>query len=224
MDSKKEITVIDPKEAVNADLKTSLGFEFAQRVSKMISVSTLIPDMFRNQVSNCLIVLDMANSMGVNPVTLMQNIHEVKGKPGLSSKFLIALFNKSGKFSPLEWEYSGIEGTDSYSCEVSATNLKTGKLLRGGKFTVKMGKDNRGGNDPAKWGTIPRQMLAYRTATMFIDLYIPELRFGMLTTEEIEDIDLGAARVTTPLEIPVAAITPIANIITDDDDDNVTLD
>jgi hypothetical protein len=51
------------------------GFDHAQRISKMLSESTLVPEVYRGKVSNCLIALEMANRIGASPLMVMQNLH-----------------------------------------------------------------------------------------------------------------------------------------------------
>ena len=76
-------------------------FEHAQRVAKIFSSSDMVPKRYQNNIGNCIIALEMANRMGASPLLVMQNLDVIQGKPGWSSKFLIATLNSSGKFTPL---------------------------------------------------------------------------------------------------------------------------
>ena len=69
----------------------------------MYTASTIVPEAYKGNVGNCVIALDMATRMGVNPLMVMQNLYIVKGNPSWSSKFLIATINMSGKYTALRY-------------------------------------------------------------------------------------------------------------------------
>ena len=121
---------------------------------------------------------------------VMQNLYIVYGRPGWSSQFLIAMFNTSGKFSPLRYEWVGEPGTDDWGCRAWATELATGERVEGALVTIGMAKkEGWYSREGSKWRTMPEQMLMYRAASWFVRVYAPELAMGMYTAEEI--IDLG---------------------------------
>src|ERR1035437_501845 len=76
-------------------------FEHVQRVAKVFSGSDLVPKLYKNNIGNCVIALEMAARIGASPLMVMQNLDVIQGKPSWSSKFLIASVNACGKFSPL---------------------------------------------------------------------------------------------------------------------------
>lgn len=103
------------------------SFELSQRIAKMLSSSTLVPEQYRatiqkkagkdsygnqqwreepnpNGLSNCIIALNMANRMGADPLMVMQNLYLVNGRPSWSSQFIMAGINSSGRFSALRFE------------------------------------------------------------------------------------------------------------------------
>ena len=103
------------------------AFELSQRIAKMLSSSTLVPEQYRatiqkkagkddygnqlwreepnpNGLSNCIIALNMANRMGADPLMVMQNLYLVNGRPSWSSQFIMAGINSSGRFSALRFD------------------------------------------------------------------------------------------------------------------------
>jgi hypothetical protein len=162
-------------------------FELAQREAKLFSVSTMVPKEYQGNIANCMIALEIAHRIGASPIMVMQNLYIVHGKPSWSASFLIACCNQCGRFSPMDFEFSG-EG-DNYGCEAVATVLETGKVLRSDKITWKMvkaeGWDSKSGS---KWKTMPGQMFRYRAATFFTRAYAPEISLGFRTADENEDI------------------------------------
>lgn len=163
------------------------NFEHAQRVAKMISTSSLVPQAYQGKVENVMIAMEMANRMSISPLMVMQNLHIVKGNPGWSGTFVIAMINGSKRFdNDLEFEFSG-EG-DEYGC--TAFTSKKGKRIDGTKINWKMVKGEGWLNkDGSKWKTMPDQMFRYRSAAFFGRAYTPDLLMGMQTAEEIIDVD-----------------------------------
>ena len=78
-------------------------FEVLQRMGQMYSTSTIVPEAYRGNIGNCIIALDIAMRMKLNPLMCMQNLYVVQGNPAWSSKFLIATINMSGKYSALRY-------------------------------------------------------------------------------------------------------------------------
>lgn len=178
------------------NLQTSHGFALVQRVASMLCMSTLVPREYqgKNNLSNCIIALNMAYRLGADPLMVIQNLYVVHGRPGWSSQFLIATFNKSGKFSALRYEFVGTRGQDDWGCFAYATELATGEVLQG--TTVTMGTAKAEGwlsKSGSKWGTMPEQMFRYRAASWFIRAYAPEIAMGLLTAEELHDSTYDAA-------------------------------
>lgn len=162
------------------------NFEHAQRVAKMIATSNLIPEAYRGKVENVMIAMEMANRIGISPLMVMQNLYIVKGTPGWSGSFVIALINGSKRFDDdLEFVFSG-DG-DSYGC--TAIAFKKGKKIESTKVDLKMVKGEGWLDKPgSKWKTMPDQMYRYRAASFFGKANTPDLLMGMQTAEEIIDI------------------------------------
>ena len=78
-------------------------FEVLQRMGQMYSTSTIVPEDYRGNIGNCIIALDIAMRMKLNPLMCMRNLYVVHGIPAWSSQFLIATINMSGKYSTLRY-------------------------------------------------------------------------------------------------------------------------
>lgn len=169
------------------------NFEHAQRVAKMLASSTLIPKDYQGNVQNTMIAMEMATRIGASPLMVMQNLNIIHGKPSWSSTFIIAALNACNKFSPLRFVMSG-EG-EEYGCMAWAYDAETKEKLEGPKVTMKManaeGWVSKAGS---KWKTMPELMFRYRAAAFFGRLYAPEILMGMMTAEEIMDIQPPAAQ------------------------------
>jgi hypothetical protein len=166
------------------------AFEDAQRIAKALASSTLIPPQFQGQqgFANCLVALEIANRMRMSPFQVMQNLHIIHGRPSWSSQFIIGLINGCGRFSPLRYEISG--SGDSLSCYCEATEISSGKDLKGPAVSMAMAKrEGWATKSGSKWATMPELMIRYRAAAFWGRLYIPELLVGIQTQEEVLDVE-----------------------------------
>lgn len=168
------------------------NFEHAQRVAKMIAASSLVPQAYQGKVENVMIAMEMSNRMGISPLMVMQNLHIVKGNPGWSGSFVIAMVNGSKRFDDnLEFEFSGT--ADEYGC-IAFTSRK-GKRVESTKVDWKMVKGEGWLNkEGSKWKTMPDQMFRYRSAAFFGRAHTPDLLMGMQTADEIMDVDAVVVR------------------------------
>lgn len=198
--------------------QTVKQFEVMQRMAKMYTESTIVPETYKGNIGNCVIALDMAMRMKANPLMIMQNLYIVKGNPSWSSKFLIATINTSGKYSALRYRKRNLgkvgkikynetvydpvarrntikvnefDGTDidNIECVAYATEISTGEVLESDPITIETAiKEGWYTKSGSKWVTMPSLMLTYRAAAFWQRMYCPEISMGFLTKEEADDI------------------------------------
>lgn len=129
------------------------AFELSQRIAKMLSSSTLVPEQYRatiqkkagkdehgnqlwreepnpNGLSNCVIALNMSNRMGADPLMVMQNLYLVNGRPSWSSQFIMAGINSSGRFSALRFELKDLGEKEVECVETVWENRKSKKISK----------------------------------------------------------------------------------------------
>jgi len=181
------LTVLNEKSAISP-FSDEAAFGGAQRMAKMLSQSTLVPDAYKNNIPNCVIAMEMAHRIGASVLMVMQNLDIVHGRSSWRSSFLIGTVNTSDKFTPLRFRFQGKEGEDNWGCRAIAKDVKTGEECVGAAITIAMAKaEGWYGKNGSKWKTMPEQMLCYRAAAFWTRLYAPELSLGMHTNDEIID-------------------------------------
>ena len=177
------------------------AFDAAQRMAKALCSSTLVPKEYQGQqgLANSLIALEIASRMRLSPLVVMQNMTPIHGRPTWSSKFLIATVNASGRFSPLRFVFDAKE--QPTSCYAVATDKATGEVLEGETITLELARKegwwsrkDRQGNETSKWQTMTGQMLRYRAAAWWSNVYCPEIALGLITQEEALDIEAVTVR------------------------------
>lgn len=161
------------------------AWELVQRQAKALMSADIVPVAYKNNIGNCIIALDMAYRIGANPLLVMQNLHVIQGKPGWSAQFLIATFNKCGRFSSLRYEWN----KEKTECRAWAIEKSSNERIEGAKITMAMAQSEGWATKPgSKWKTMPELMLQYRAAAFLIRTYAPEIAMGIHMAEEVEDI------------------------------------
>ena len=163
-------------------------FDHMARVGKVLAMSPLFPKHLREggseqAIANGILVLNMADRLREDPLTVSQNIYFVGGKPGWSTSYMIAKANQHGVFKhPIDWEVTG-DG-DSLSVTAFAELSSTGRRVEV-TCDMKMAK-SEGWTSNKKYQSMPQQMLRYRSAAFLIRLYCPEVMVGVPAAVEHE--------------------------------------
>jgi hypothetical protein len=172
------------------------AFESAQRMGNALSKSEFVPTKYQNNVANCMVAMELANRMNTSVLIIMQNMNPIHGKPAFSSQYLIASVNSCGQYTKMKWKHrnlgeitvGGVK-VQNEECIAYATEKSSGDVLESMPVTVKMAIDEGWyGKNGSKWKTMQHIMLEYRAASFWVSVYAPELKMGMPTIEEAEDI------------------------------------
>lgn len=153
------------------------------QLATTLAQSTLLPQHFQGSPANVLVALDLAERANVSPFMVMMNLFFIDGQPCFNGKYCVAALNR--KYKNIDYVFSGDE--DSYGCAVVAN--VDGVEKRGSTITVGLAKVEGWWDRPgSKWATMTDQMLRYRAASFFAKAFAPEVLMGMLTLEEVIDI------------------------------------
>lgn len=165
------------------------AFVVAQRMSKALSSSTIVPKDYRGNMGNCLIALDLASRLNTSPLLIMQNLYIIHGRPAWYTQYIIAMINNSKKYkTELQFEVTG-KG-DSLSCYAFVEDY-SGHTVKGPTITMAMAKaEGWTSKEGSKWKTMPEVMIRYRAASFFGRLNCPEMVMGIYSAEEVvEDVE-----------------------------------
>lgn len=88
------------------------AFTIGQRMAQVLASSSIVPNEYRqwvmrgsvyeenpSAVGNCFIALELANRLNISPLTVMQQVDMIHGRPALRGKLMIALVNGSRHFA-----------------------------------------------------------------------------------------------------------------------------
>jgi len=164
--------------------------------AQYLAQSSLLPKHFTGQPANVLIALEYAKQLStvnkqLSPISVMQNLYVVHGNCGLSSKFMIALANASGKFdSPIKYKAAYKDG------KVNAVKAYT--TIGGEEISYDVDMDTaiaEGWAKNPKYKTMPQLMLSYRAASFLIRLNAPEVTMGLATDDDVIDAEYSETTV-----------------------------
>lgn len=181
---------------INGDIYADpAAFEHAQRVAKVFQACELVPATLRKNLPDVVVAFGIARAMNEQPLTVMQNIYFVSGKAGWSASYMVARANRAGVFDgPIRWRSEGAGENLSVTAFADLRGVKGDARV---EATVSMAMAKAEGwtkND--KYRSMPEHMLRWRSATMLIRLYCPEVMFGLPVAEEIEP-EASAPRVVS---------------------------
>ena len=167
---------------------SSDNFTMATQMAKAFAQSTIVPREYQGNFANGLVAIDMANRLKTSPLTVMQNLDVIQGRPAWRATFLIAMINSSGKYDmELQFEEENDKSGAPYAC--TCWTEKDGRKVTGIKVTMDMARAEGWVNkNGSKWKTMPQVMLRYRAASFFSRMNCPELSNGLYTTDEVVEI------------------------------------
>jgi len=167
--------------------KNTDSFEFAQRQAKSLCESNLVPISYQGQkgLPNCLVALEMSKRMNLSPLTVMQNLNIIHGRPTWSAQFISSQIMGCGRFENFDYLVKGEGETLEVQC--IAKRIADQKLVKGTAVSMKMARLEGWTKNP-KYTSMPELMLRNRAATFFGRQYIPDLLLGVQTSEEVVDI------------------------------------
>jgi hypothetical protein len=210
-----------PKTVELVPTEKERDFALAQREATALANSSLVPKEFSGNVANCLIAMNLARRTGFDPLMTMQNLDVIHGRPSFRATFLIACVNACGRFTPLKYRLTG-EGDDR-TCVAYACDRETGEEIEGPPVTIGMAKaEGWVAKNGSKWKTMPELMLRYRAAAFFARTIAPDVALGMMTSDELEDMnrprnDGRTARSATEAIEKARDVTPPAVVEPEDE-------
>lgn len=207
------------------------------KVAEMLSRTTFVPKAFQGKPDDCLVALDMAGRLDLNPLAVFPDIYVIDGRSSFSSKFLIALVNRSGRFTRIEFE-TGVNGeadvtfgaweagarvpkkwkqrVPNYFAKARFTEIASGRTFESPLVDMNFAEKNQWVEKPgSKWQSMPEIMTRYRAASILIKSVCPEIVMGLEFSEDLQDAtDTSTAReviLETPQRLDKRAITAPAS-------------
>lgn len=216
---------------INVGLKTLQSFELTQRVALAFANSTLVPREYRSMVpkrrnrdemeenpaaiANCVIAINIAFRLDVDPLMVMQNLDVIEGRPSWRAQFVTATINNSRRYVGglryretkgdvitviyRDWKWGERTGEKIWNdveikvrndtCVAYTTDAVTGQTIDGPEVSMELAvKEGWYTKEGSKWQTTPQIMLRYRSASWFGRSYAPDLLMGFPMDDETREI------------------------------------
>jgi hypothetical protein len=172
------------------------SFEHLYRVAKAFSMSGMVPQHYQGKPEACMVALMLAEQLGESPMLIFQEMVPINGRPSTSARFAIARANRSGLLKgPITWASKGTG--EALEVQALATLAETGEAITAVVSMKEAAAD--GWTKNPKYRSMPEQMLRWRSATRLINLYIPEVLFGLgVREEEQQPIERVSVREEAP--------------------------
>ncbi len=166
-----------------AFLSDSSAFDHLWRVAQAFSRSGMVPAHFQAKPESCMVALMYSQQLGESPMVMFQEVSIINGRPNTSARYAISRANRSGLLAgPITWTSKG--AGDTLEVTATATLWETQEQVTA-TVTMKEAAADGWTRNP-KYRSIPEQMLRWRAATRLINLYLPEVLFGLGVREEAE--------------------------------------
>jgi hypothetical protein len=143
----------------------------------------MVPAHFQAKPESCMVALMYSQQLGESPMVMFQEVSIINGRPNTSARYAISRANRSGLLAgPITWTSKG--AGDTLEVTATATLWETQEQVTA-TVTMKEAAADGWTRNP-KYRSIPEQMLRWRAATRLINLYLPEVLFGLGVREEAE--------------------------------------
>lgn len=183
MTESTSITTATAAPGALAFLSDSSAFDHLWRVAQAFSRSGMVPAHFQSKPESCMVALMYSQQLGESPMVMFQEVSIINGRPNTSARYAISRANRSGLLAgPITWTSKG--AGDTLEVTATATLWETQEQVTA-TVTMKEAAADGWTRNP-KYKSIPEQMLRWRAATRLINLYLPEVLFGLGVREEAE--------------------------------------
>lgn len=143
-----------------------------------------------------LVAIQLGAELGLTPMSALQNIAVINGRPAIYGDAALALVRSSGLLEVFREEEVGEPGKDTQGVKVSAKRKGFDEATE--TFTVADAKLSKLWGKVGPWSDYPKRMLKFRARGFILRDLFGDVLKGLRTMEEVRD---------TPAEINV---TPLA--------------
>lgn len=173
------VSMFDPSQPV--------AFETGQRMARALSATTILPPLFQGNLANCMLLLELRNTMRLPIMEIANGLQLIHGRIGWSSAFMLARIKSSREFRNVRYEWRGAEGNDNRACRMLAED-RDGNTLPGSWISVQMARaEGWYSRTGSKWATLTEQMLTYRAISFWTRANAGHLFSGIPDAEALAD-------------------------------------
>ena len=185
-----DLTVPAQPGAVSLIQQTAHELTAAHQIATAIAGTSFVPAHFRGKPDECAVAILYGATVGLDPMTAVQQIHVISGKPGLAARAMVAIVLSKGHEIWTEEESEGrvvVAGRRKGTDKIARVEWTTALALQAGYTTN------------AKYKTDPRSMLYARASGDVARRIAPDALLGLAyNAEELELGEVPATPVPSP--------------------------
>jgi hypothetical protein len=171
----------------------------AIEIAKMFAVSGMVPQQYANNTAAVLVAIQMGSELGLSPMSSLQSIAVINGRPAIYGDAMLALVMNHHEFVDI----AETEGDGFAKCVVKRKNRTPTERV----FTIDDARKANLWNKQGTWTQYPKRMLQLRARSFALRDAFPDALRGVISSEEARDyepnvIDGGTPNYDTAADIP----------------------
>lgn len=151
----------------------------ADRLSKILATSALLPDGLRNKPGDVLVTIITGHELGLSPMQAIRGLHVIKGRAVMSADLAVALVKRH---PGCEW-FRMVESDDKAA--TYETQRKGDPKPTRLSFTIQQAQQAGLGGD--NWKKYPAAMLRARCSLALARAVYPDTMLGVYDPDELPD-------------------------------------
>lgn len=164
------------------------NFEHSYRMANMIAASAMVPKAFQGKPQDVLVAMEMGRSIGLSPLSAVQNIAVINGKPSLYGDAVLAVCSGHPEFENINEEklYDKDNKLLGYRCSVKRRD----RDLVTKTFTIEDAVTAKLWAKEGPWKSYPERMLQMRARGFALRDSFADALGGVRFAEEVEDYEV----------------------------------
>lgn len=165
-------------------MATPTSYNDLLKLADAVTSTALCPAAYKGKPKDAAVAMMMATEVGINPVTALNYIQVVNGRPAWYADALPGIAKARGMVQGYKEYFEGEFPNDDFAavCEVTAAD----GTVYANRFSIQDAKTARLWSKQGPWTLYPKRMLQWRARSWAIRDAVPEMLFGV-TVEELQD-------------------------------------
>lgn len=175
------------QKSADDSLLSPSNFEHAYRMANMICKTEMVPKAYQNKPQDVLVAMEMGRTLGLSPLSAVQNIAVINGRPTLYGDAILAVCSGHPDFENIE-ECPILEGEKviGYTCRVK----RRGRGVTSQTFTIEQATNAGLWGKIGPWKSYPQRMLQMRARAFALRDSFADALGGVRVTEEVQDYEI----------------------------------
>ncbi len=176
-------------------------FEDVYRLARVFAATALVPKDFQNNPEACCVAIMAGLDLGLTPMTSLQSIAVINGRPSLWGDTMLGVVRASGLLEAMKEEDDGATA----KCTVKRKG-DTDPVVR--TFSVEDAKRAGLSGKSGPWTQYPHRMRQMRARSWAIRDAFPDVLRGIASAEEMQDVT-PMKDITPPPSVPALDLPDI---------------